>query len=149
MGAVVNRLDFKLSEEESSRVFDLTIVPIRFGELVAQRAPVAFFVGGQPGAGKTALQEAIARVASCDFSTVAIVNGDEFRGYHPHFRELNAIDDTLAAFYTDADTGVWVERAIERVSAQRSSLLIEGTLRNPQVTEDLLAAARAAEGGVL
>ena len=133
-GTVVDRLAYKLSGEESSRVFDSTIAPIRFSELVVQCAPVALFVGGQLGAGKTALQEAIASVSSCDFSTVAIVNGDEFRGYHPRFRELNALDDTLAAFYTDADTGVWVERAIELVSVRRSSLLIEGTLRDSQVT---------------
>lgn len=129
-----NRLAHKLSDEENGGIFTAAIVPAMFSELSGQVQPRAVFVGGQPGAGKTALQEAIALNVSFDFSTVAKINGDEFRGYHPDYAALNEQDDIWAAFYTDADTGVWVAKAIDLVRGQRSNMLVEGTLRNPNVT---------------
>jgi hypothetical protein len=52
------------------------------------------------------------------------------RGFHPHYDELMQKDDTTVAFYTDRDTGRWVEKAIAEARAQRVNIVIEGTMRN-------------------
>lgn len=132
----MDRLAHKLSDEANEALFISAIARIAYADLAPQEEPSAIFVGGQPGAGKTALQDAIAGNVRFDFSTVAKVNGDEFRPYHPDYPALNAEDDVTAAYYTDADTGVWVSRAIELVKGARSNILVEGTLRNPAVTID-------------
>jgi hypothetical protein len=69
-----------------------------------------------------------------DLPDLAIVNGDDFRPYHPEYDRLARQDDTLAASFTDADVGSWVEQAIELVRASSANALVEGTLRNPEVT---------------
>jgi AAA15 family ATPase/GTPase len=129
-----DRLSHKLPEEENSRIFAELIKPLEYSDLVEQAEPVAIFVGGQPGAGKTALQEAI--FANIDARDVAIINGDDFRVYHPEKNKLETEDDTLAAYYTDADVGEWIERSIEYVKQHKANVLVEGTLRNPNTTID-------------
>lgn len=93
-----------------------------------------FLWEGSLGRAKTALQSTIARNIRFDFSQVTKINGDEFRAYHPQFEQLNNENDVMAAYYTDVDTGIWVAKAINLAKTTRSSMLIEGTLRNPQVT---------------
>ncbi|MEG2260460.1 MAG: zeta toxin family protein [Raoultibacter sp.] len=140
----IDKFSHKLSESSNSQLFFSVITPAMFADLQSQDAPTAIFVGGQPGAGKTALQEAIEQNISFDPNSVAKINGDEFRGYHPDFMQLNAADDALAAFHTDADTGIWVAKALEFVKSARSNMLIEGTLRNPEVTMGSAQALRSA-----
>lgn len=144
-----DRLAHKLPDDANEALFRAAIAPAMLGGLVGQENPVAFFVGGQPGAGKTALQEAIAANSDLDFGLVAKVNGDDYRAYHPDYDALNDEDDTLAAYYTDADAGVWVTKSIELVKRARSHILVEGTLRRPEVTvasaRDLAEAGYACE----
>lgn len=64
----------------------------------------------------------------------------DLRIYHPVYRHLQETDDQQAARYTDADSARWVERAIELSWTIRSHVLLEGTLRRPEVT---IATARA------
>jgi len=47
-------------------------------------------------------------------------------------------DDKTAAFYTDRDTGQWVEKAIDEAVRQRVSIVIEGTMRDGNKVADTM-----------
>jgi hypothetical protein len=123
---------YRLSAEENRVLFDKTIVPAEFPILVSQSQPVVVFVGGQPGAGKTALQERIEYLNVLPDLTK--INGDDYRAYHPDYNRLLYEDDTIAATYTDLDVGSWIELSINIVRLSAANALVEGTLCNPAVT---------------
>jgi Ni2+-binding GTPase involved in maturation of urease and hydrogenase len=118
----------RLPEDEHQAIFEKEIIPALFdGTAVVQR-PVAVILGGQPGAGKSPLVEA-ATVELMDRGGVAEIVGDDLRDFHPRYRSLLQQDDRTAAFYTDRDSGRWVEKAIEQAKARSVNLIIEGTMR--------------------
>jgi soluble cytochrome b562 len=90
---------------------------------------VAIIFGGQPGAGKSAAVQATRNEPDPQGGAVEII-GDDLRGYHPRYAWLMGKDDTTAAFYTDRDTGRWVEKAIAEARVQRVNIVIEGTMRD-------------------
>jgi hypothetical protein len=129
---------YLLSEYESQRIFEEEIIPSEFGSLVSVDRPSVHFFGAQPGAGKSSVQAYIQEVlVELDGSlSVASVIGDDFRPYHPEYSALVEENESLAAFYTDRDSGRWVERAINHTLQIKPNVILEGTLRNPQVTLD-------------
>ncbi|OUZ11147.1 hypothetical protein BHE97_04645 [Aeromicrobium sp. PE09-221] len=129
----------------SRRIFDVAIAGRRFAHLVGVDQPTVHFFGGQPGAGKSASQQKVidALLLQSGADSVAVIIGDEFRGYHPAYADLLETDDENAAFYTDRDSARWVEMSIDHAITVRSHIVLEGTLRNPDVT---LGSARHAIG---
>jgi len=138
---------YLLSEYENQRIFEEEIVPVEFGNLLSVNNPSVHYFGAQPGAGKSAVLATIrqALTEQDGISSVASVIGDNFRAYHPNFSDLMEESDDLAAFYTDRDSGRWVEQAIVHTLQVKSHVILEGTLRNPQVT--LNTAAQYQAGG--
>jgi hypothetical protein len=53
-------------------------------------------------------------------------------------------DDKTAAFYTDRDSGRWVEKSIAYAKEHRLNLIIEGTMRSPAVVADTMQGLRHA-----
>ena len=84
------------------------------------------------------VQNAVRRALSEQdgLSSAALIIGDDFRPYHPRYFSLMEKGDELAAFYTDRDSARWVERAIEYTARLKPHVILEGTLRDPQVTLD-------------
>jgi len=72
------------------------------------------------------------------------IEGDALRDYHPEYARLMLKDDSTAAFYTDRDSGRWVEKAIAYAKEQRVNLVIEGTMRNPDVVASTMKSLREA-----
>lgn len=134
---------YRLSPEDHQRIFERRIVRDLFVEPRAAESPKAIVFGGQPGAGKS---EAVGRALnelSKESSAIAIV-GDDFRAYHPKYAELLRKDDRTAAFYTDRDTALWVEKSIAHALALRAHVVIEGTMRNPDKVASTLSDFRRA-----
>ncbi len=134
-----------LDPSASRRIFDIAIAGRRFAHLVGVDQPTVHFFGGQPGAGKSASQQKVidALLLQSGAGSVAVIVGDEFRGYHPAYADLLETDDENAAFYTDRDSARWVEMSIGHAVTSRSHIVLEGTLRDPHVT---LGSARQAIG---
>ena len=78
-----------------------------------------------------------------DGGAVEII-GDDLRGYHSMYDQLMTIDDSTAAFYTDRDTGSWVEKAIAEAKAQQVHIVIEGTMRDANKVVSTVQSLRAA-----
>lgn len=97
---------------------------------VKSPSPAAYLLGGQSGAGKTALH-AILR-ESLDNNAV-VINGDTYRKFHPHFEELEHEYGKESVEHTAAWAGKMTEALIEYFSSLGYNLIIEGTLRTSQV----------------
>ena len=54
-------------------------------KLVPNENPHAYLLAGQPGAGKTVLSSYFAKLYH---GNIVLINGDEYRRYHPRYGEL-------------------------------------------------------------
>jgi hypothetical protein len=122
---------YRLSPEEHERIFVQRIVPKLTRGLQGSERPEAVILGGQPGAGKSAMQSIAERDLSA-YGTVLSVVGDDLRDFHPRYQELLVRDDKMAAFYTDRDSGRWIEKLIAHGASRRYNLVVEGTMRVPE-----------------
>lgn len=94
-----------------------------------QKRPCAYIFGGQPGAGKTTLQNMFAERDA----NVVTINGDAFREHHPNYFALNKAYGNDDVKYTQAFANSVVSSLIERLSSENYNLAIEGTLRTAEV----------------
>lgn len=97
---------------------------------VEDKRPVAYLLGGQSGAGKTALHT-IARESLSN--NAIVVNGDTFRKFHPHFRELEQKYGKESVEHTASWAGKMTEALVDYFSTLGYNLVIEGTLRTAEV----------------
>jgi len=120
---------FRLDASEHEAIFEQKIKPRLFGGTHSAPKPVAVIFGGQPGAGKSAVVGLAHQELSQRGGAVEII-GDDLRQFHPHYGRLVGLDDKTAAFYTDRDTGWWIEKSIAQASRLGVSVVIEGTMRD-------------------
>lgn len=102
--------------------------------------PRAILLAGQPGAGKTELSTMLVSQLDCG---AAFLNGDEYRRYHPNYRELYSRYGSDSVQMTSAFSAAVTEQLIETLSDQKINLVIEGTGRTvdvPKATAEKLAA---------
>ena len=127
---------YALTLEDSRAIFTEDIAPTYFNHAAYLKMPELHAVGAQPGSGKSTLIDEITIALKNRFGNDSVVSiiGDELRGFHPNYKRLLEIDASRAAYYTDADSGRWVEQAIALTAQQGNCVIIEGTLRNPEVT---------------
>lgn len=97
-------------------------------EITAQEKPVAFVLGGQPGAGKS---ELIALAKESMNDNMIIINGDDFRYYHPDFKQLYKTYGDDFVNHTAKFSGEMVERTIDKAIENKLNIVVEGTFRNP------------------
>lgn len=91
--------------------------------------PTAVLCGGQPGAGKTTIHE----IQSTINPQIIIINGDEYRRHHPNYEKIQAKYGDDSVLHTQSFANAIVEGLIERLSSAKYPLVIEGTLRDPNV----------------
>lgn len=91
--------------------------------------PKAYILGGQPGAGKTQLQNYIL----AKNKNVVFINADTFRQSHPHFLDIQDEFGDESPKYTQPFINEVVERLISDLSDKKYNLIIEGTLRTADV----------------
>lgn len=119
----------RLEPDEHRAIFENQIKPAIFENAKQVEKPIAVVFGGQPGAGKTAaINEAIKELGGKGGAVE--IFGDDLRSYHPKFERLMIEDDKTGAFYTDRDSGKWVEMCIEEAKKTKANIIIEGTMRN-------------------
>jgi hypothetical protein len=135
-----------LGPERLADLYQHVVVPriFRFKrEAVSQAHPTLILLGGQPGAGKTPMQGQAAREFDGHGGLVKII-GDDLRAFLPHYKALQREDDQSAAFYTDRDSGRLVEMALADAAKRQLNVLVEGTMRSPDVVASTLKRFRDA-----
>ena len=98
--------------------------------LIPQEKPLAFILGGQPASGKSKLAKEFMGNFSND--NILFVNGDIYREFHPNRQEL--INNPLSySKETQIFSNVFTENLIREAIENKCNIMVEGTMRNPQV----------------
>ena len=98
--------------------------------LKTQEKPIAFILGGQPASGKSGLAKAILRqFPDKDF---LFVNGDIYREFHPEAGELIKYPERYSA-ETQIFSNFFTETLIQEAITYKYNIIVEGTMRNPEV----------------
>lgn len=128
-----------MDEAELRRRWISQIAPDVFADAIHVREPVTIFLGGQPGAGKTASQGHVVRQVS---GVVPIV-GDDLRQYHPDYQRLVNDDPLRMPLVTASASAAWIKMSVDHANANGISSLIEGTWRMASTVLDEAQHAKA------
>ena len=99
-------------------------------DLTPQEKPLAFILGGQPASGKSKLAKEFIDKFSND--NILFVNGDIYREFHPNRQEL-INNPLLYSKETQIFSNVFTENLIREAIENKYNIMVEGTMRNPQV----------------
>ncbi|MBZ7980339.1 zeta toxin family protein [Campylobacter sp. RM12640] len=86
----------------------------------------AFVLGGQPGAGKSKLIKLIEQELN---SNVIVINGDDYRKYHPNYANLQATYGKDSPKHTAEFAGMITEMILDKAIKNKLNIVIEGTFR--------------------
>lgn len=121
----------RYSDEEFHGELQKVVSALVIGACLAPlENPQAVLLGGQSGAGKTTLHNVFRNALD---GNVIVVNGDEYRSFHPRYKQLCAQYGIDAPAHTAAWAGRMVEAVIDALSIMGYNLVIEGTLRTSDV----------------
>ena len=95
---------------------------------VPQKNHAVIFLGGQPGAGKSNFY-----TQDNNLHGYIVIDGDQYRKFHPHYDEIVKYDMENYAERTQFFVNKCIEHLIEDLSDEGYNLIIEGTLRDPDV----------------
>ncbi|MFZ3573737.1 zeta toxin family protein [Streptomyces sp. BH097] len=113
----------RLSAEEHGWIFENLIVPGHGDRAQAQEQPVAVYVVGQPGAGKTAATQMVRRAMR--MRRAVWLTGDHFKSAHPDYGELLRSEPRTAGERIRADYKAWQAKAEAYVRERRGDMVIE------------------------
>ena len=92
--------------------------------------PKGIVLGGQPGAGKS---NSVTNLKSSHFGeNVVVINGDEFRRFHPKFKEINDKYGKESVNYTGQLSGRITQMMIDKSVEERLNIIVEGTFRTAE-----------------
>lgn len=104
--------------------------------------PFSMLLGGQPAAGKTGLIHQLrGQYSQVKF---VVINGDEYRQYHPRARQISAQFGQNAPNYTQPFSNALVEYLKMECLRLRCNFIIEGTMRSYAVIERTALEAKQA-----
>ncbi|CAJ0902851.1 hypothetical protein R20233_04844 [Ralstonia sp. LMG 32965] len=109
-----------------------------------QEHPKAILLGGQPGAGKSALAAEAVRELRASGGAV-VIDADRMREENPRYKQLSKEDPQNAADRTQKEAGEWATRLTMAAVENRRNLVVDGTMRSPENIRDL--AARLKDNG--
>ncbi|WP_369173301.1 zeta toxin family protein [Streptomyces sp. R28] len=128
-----------LNEDRHAEILRTDVLPTWTRDTVAQENPVAVFVAGQPGSGKSRLADLLQ--ASLNRRGGAVrVDGDRYKALHPSYAVLLAEDERTAGLKVRPDVRRWQAEVEEYVRAHRLDAVIEAALTDP---EEFRIASRA------
>ncbi|MEU3407553.1 zeta toxin family protein [Streptomyces sp. NPDC006670] len=112
----------RLSAAEHRWTFDVLIAPVLLESLTPQERPVAVYVMGQPGSGKTHLAPMVRRALR---GRPTHISGDDFKTMHPDYLQLLKEEPRTAGERIRADYRAWQAMAEAAVRERRGDVVIE------------------------
>lgn len=128
------------SEERIEEIWSAAVKPTVFGKSEHDPAPLTVFLGGQPGAGKTAGAKT-AQALNPEHQITPII-GDDYREFHPDYFALVQEDPLSMPSETSHAEGEWIGMCVSHADREDYSVSIEGTWRNPATVLDEAARAK-------
>ena len=120
--------DYKI--EEFCKAFKNILNDTLSNKILNEQNPKAYLLGGQPGAGKSILNNYTKKINN---DNIIIINADEYRKYHPNFKEIEREYGIDYPKYTSKFSSQITEKLIDELSNKKYNLCIEGTLRTINV----------------
>lgn len=117
------------TEEEFLEVKEEMLKRLTEDKMVTENKK-GYILGGQSGAGKTTLHRIFKKELE---DNCIVINGDEFRPYHPRYKELKKEYGENAVTKLSKFSGQMVEQLVDSLSSEGYNLIIEGTLRTAEV----------------
>lgn len=96
-------------------------------EVSPSESPRAYILGGQPSSGKSSISR-----LHIDTSNTLLVNGDEYRIHHPDVEELSKNISEYSR-ETQEFSNVFTEGFIKEAIKNKYNIVVEGTMRRPEV----------------
>lgn len=120
---------YKLDPEDHEAIYQDLKENIFSGRTPSPQ-PRAIILGGQPGAGKSRVLD----TSAADFPgrNVVILNGDDYRRWHPLSNEILDTDEENYARLTDPDVREWTRRLLDEAVKERLNIVFESTMRSPE-----------------
>ncbi|MFI5905409.1 zeta toxin family protein [Streptomyces cyaneofuscatus] len=112
----------RLSAEEHRWIFDTLIAPSLLEDITPQERPVAVYVMGQPGSGKTTAARVLRRALR---GRPTRISGDFFKAAHPDYYDLLGEEPRTAGERIRADYRAWQAMAEAAVRERRGDVTIE------------------------
>ncbi|MDX5569973.1 zeta toxin family protein [Streptomyces sp. ID05-04B] len=112
----------RLSAEEHRWIFDTLIAPTLLEDITPQERPVAVYVMGQPGSGKTSQARVLRRALR---GRPTHISGDDFKASHPDYYDLLHQEPRTAGERIRADYRAWQAMAEAAVRERRGDVTIE------------------------
>ncbi|MFD5473384.1 zeta toxin family protein [Streptomyces sp. NPDC127105] len=112
----------RLSAEEHRWIFDTLIAPTLLEDITPQERPVAVYVMGQPGSGKTSQARVLRRALR---GRPTRISGDDFKASHPDYYDLLHQEPRTAGERIRADYRAWQAMAEAAVRERRGDVTIE------------------------
>lgn len=103
----------------------------------------AYILGGQPGSGKSNYFIDNSEAENC-----VILNGDDYRKFHPRYDDIVCSDVQSIPDRTQEFCNTVIEQLIDDFSQEGYNMIIEGTLRNPDVPIKTCAELKSKEYNV-
>ena len=119
---------YKIPKEDHERVFQRLLNKM-LEQSDPNGQPRIVILGGQPGSGKSKLTD-IAGKTVFENHSVAVINGDDYRTFHPRAEEIFKNHDRQFAELTDPDVRVWTPRLLGAAIQGRRNIIFEATMRN-------------------
>ncbi|MFC1436059.1 zeta toxin family protein [Streptacidiphilus sp. N1-3] len=132
-----------LSAEQGERIVAEQILPAVLVGAVPQERPVAVWVCGQPGSGKTTLARQV-HAALGRRGGAVLVASDQLKRHHPLYGPLLQADDLTAGQQVRAAVRSWQDRIEEQVRRRGLDAVVETALADPDQARGAAAAYRAA-----
>lgn len=139
MSDVFKSYDVSLEQFESRyKQIKMDVIDAREAGPVQDGKPLAIVLGGQPGAGKHNVYEFYQNLLK---DGIVGIDCDEFRSYHPYYKEIYE-DCLLGGGNPSLITNPFVyaisDRLIQELSDEGYNIVIESTLRTPDVAKGLV-----------
>lgn len=125
----------RLSGEEHRWIYEELIAPSLLQGVTARERPLAVYVMGQPGAGKTRAARLVRRALT---GRPVRISAARFMEAHPDYRQLLRTEPHTAEMRIRADYRAWQARAEADVRARRGDVVIETA---PDTVGEFLAGA--------
>ncbi len=110
-------------------VWQEQILDVNASATANQEKPQGYVLGGQPGAGKSALIEDVKNLLN---RNVIVINGDDFRKYYPDYEKLQKEQGQDSPKFTAEFAGKMTEAIFNKAMNEKYNIVIEGTFRTSE-----------------
>ena len=127
---------YKLTEKEHNDYYNI-IKRIYTDGKVPVENPISVIIGGQTGAGKSAIIGYSTRMFEDE--NVVIINSDEIKPFHPQSEEIAKLYPELYTKITDQESNTWTSQLFEELRREHYNIIFEGTMKNNRIADESIS----------